>query len=123
MNIFGILAIGLMAALTLAHHFGGSPEFYEPLRKSTLAPTMIAGFSVIWHMITSLLLMTTIALIIDYRQPNAALFLFVLAFNIVFGSLFIFYSWSDLGSVFKLPQWIAFLSIAILMLLSKVFSA
>lgn len=112
-----VLFAGLMTALTfLVHVFVGGPELYAPLRASALSIVSLSTWSVVWHFVSVQLLLLAAALFYLTRNRNAGLFNFVLATTIGFALLFIGYGIIDLRSVLLMPQWIAFVVVAGLML-------
>ena len=98
----------IMGVTCLVHVFAGGPELYDPLRLSDLSVSARATFSVVWHFTTMQLFLLTIGLLYLALFANKALFAFVLTTVIGFAALFIGYGLHDLGSVWPLPQWIAF---------------
>lgn len=104
-----------MALTTALHVFGGGPDFYAPLRASTLDPTVVSGYSVIWHAITLILAAFAVALAWLSRHRNAGLFWMVLGLQLGFAALFAVYGLVDLGSPWPLSQWIIFTVIPALM--------
>lgn len=111
------LASLLMAVTFLVHLFLGGPELYSPLRASDAAAELKSVFSVIWHFVSLQLFLMTAALWWLARRPNNALYRFILLTVSGFAILFMAYGLSDLGSIWPMPQWIAFGGVAALMLL------
>lgn len=112
-----VLFAGLTMALTfLVHVFVGGPELYTPLRASNLSMVEWSTLSVVWHFVSMQLLLLAVVLLYLARYRNDGLFSFVLATTIGFALLFIGYGIIDLHSVFLMPQWIAFVVVAGLML-------
>ena len=110
------LASLLMAVTFLAHLFLGGPELYSPLRVSDAAEELKSVFSVVWHFVSLQLFLMTAALWWLARHRNNALYWFVLLAVSGFAILFIAYGFIDLGSIWPMPQWIAFGAVAALML-------
>lgn len=104
-----------MAVTALAHIFAGGAELYGPLRHSDYPALDKAVFSVLWHFVSALLLLMTLALAYLARHRNMGVFLFILLTVLAFGAVFIGYSLADLGSIWALPQWTAFAGVAALM--------
>lgn len=112
-----VLFAGLAMALTfLVHVFVGGPELYTPLRASNLSMVEWSTLSVVWHFVSMQLLLLAVVLLYLARYHNVGLFSFVLATTIGFALLFIGYGIIDLHSVLLMPQWIAFVVVAGLML-------
>lgn len=109
------LAAVLMAVTFLAHLVAGSAELYAPLRQSDYPAPDKSVFSVIWHFVSVLLLLMTLSLGHLSRHPSGPLFLFILLTVLAFGALFLAYSLVDFGSIWTMPQWIAFFGVAALM--------
>lgn len=114
-NPWLLASSGLMALTAGVHAFAGGPEFYAPLRAGTLDPVVTAGFSVIWHVITVLLVALAIGLVVLTRARNPALFWMIAGLQLGFSILFIGYGLADLGTLWLMPQWVIFLLILSLM--------
>lgn len=119
MNKFMIAAAALMFATLLAHVFGGGAEIHAPIQASELSPYLRAISAVIWHAITIILLVFSIALAGLVKHPNRALERAVIAIQLGFASLFLFYGFRLLGNIIDMPQWIAFILIPGLMMLAR----
>lgn len=112
-----VLAASIVMAVTfLVHVFAGGPELYGPIRESSLSMIEKSTWSVVWHFTSLQLLLVSIVLFYLSRDPNNALFTFVFATAVGFAALFMGYGMIDLGSVWPMPQWIAFAVVAGLML-------
>ncbi len=112
-----ILAAAALSGLTVvAHVFGGGPEFHGPLLESELSDHVKAGFSIIWHFTTLAMTINTALLIFGARNPTGgrAVVWGVIAQYFAFALLFLFYGLTRLGNMTELPQWTAFLLMAIL---------
>ncbi len=110
MNI-AIAAASALSALTLiAHILGGGPEIMIPVLASELTPYLKAVMLVIWHAITMILLINSLALIYGARKPGQrqALITIVSTQYLLWGGLFAYYGLLRLGSLWPMPQWIAF---------------
>lgn len=119
MNKFMIAAAVLMFATLLAHVFGGGPEIHVPIQASELSPYLRAISAVIWHAITVTLLVFSVALVGLIRHANFALERVMIAVQLGFAALFLAYGVRLLGNVTDMPQWIAFMLIPGLMVLSR----
>lgn len=113
-----MVAAFVMAVTFAVHLFVGGPELYTPLRSSDLSPLEKSSFSVIWHFVSVHLCMSAVALFYLARHRNPAFFAFTLASVSSFALLFFGYGLVDLGSVWLMPQWIAFVVVGTLMGLS-----
>lgn len=116
-NIPLFLAGSLLALTTLVHIFLGGPESYDPLRASALDAIPISTLSVVWHMVTVILGISAGALFYISRIENRDMAVLLLLINLSFAVLFIVYTLTDFATLFALPQWIAFLGAAALILL------
>lgn len=116
MRISLMLAAGLTAITTVAHVVGGTPEFMAPIMESNAPDFNKTGMAIIWHWVTAVLCINTVALIIAGRglQSMRALIWIVIAQSLAFGLIFAGYGSSAFGSLFIMPQWIAFFLIAAL---------
>jgi hypothetical protein len=111
------LAAALTMAVTfLVHVFVGGPELYGPLRESSLTVLEKSTFSVVWHFTSLQLLLLAAVLFYLSKFRNNALFAYALATSVGFAILFIGYGLFDLGSVWPMPQWIAFVLTSALMI-------
>ena len=114
------ILLGLAAAvmfLTLGVHvFAGGEELYVPLRASDEPDIIISVFSVVWHFVSLQLGLMAVVLCFLAFRPNGPLFCYVIVSTFGFAALFIFYGLADLGSLWPMPQWIAFLIVGLLML-------
>lgn len=104
----------LMAATTGLHVIGGGPEFHAPIQASLLDLPLRAISAVLWHMVTVLLAIQTVALLWMAGHPNGAMATLLVAIQIGFAGLFVFYSQTMLGTVWQLGQWTIFLALAAL---------
>lgn len=109
------MAALLMMVTFFVHVFVGGPDHYAPLRQSDYTALDKSVFSVIWHFISALLLMMALTLCYLSRHRNRPLFLFILLTVLAFGTSFLIYGLIDFGSVWLMPQWVAFLGVATLM--------
>ena len=119
MNKLMIAAVVLMFVTFLAHVFGGGPEIHAPIQASELSPYLRAISAVIWHAITVVLLVFSVALAGLVKHPNRALERIMIAIQLGFAALFLFYGVRLLGNIIDMPQWIAFLLIPGLMMLAR----
>ncbi len=119
MKKFMIAAAALMFATLLAHVFGGGPEIHAPIQASEISPYLHAISAVIWHAITIILLVFSVALAGLVKHPNRALERVMIAIQLGFAFLFLFYGFRLLGNIIDMPQWVAFMLIPSLMALSR----
>ncbi len=119
MNI-AIMAAAALSALTLAAHiFGGVPEIMIPVLASELTPYLKAIMVVIWDAVTVIMVINSLALIYAALKPKhrAILVTLISAQYILWGGLFVFYGITRLGTLWPMPQWIAFFLIPTLAIL------
>lgn len=111
---------GLISLATAALHvFGGGPEIHEPLLASNLTLSLKVFYSVIWHQITALFLVTGAALLYAAKnlEGRRAIAIFSLAQLAAFSVLFLYYCQSYLGTIWLHPQWVIFLTMGVLILI------
>ena len=102
----------MLSVLTLfAHIFGGGPEIHVPVLESDLPLELKAILSVIWHAVTAVLVINSVALFLAARSKSVAkmLVLFVSSQYLLFAALFVFYGITHLGTLLPMPQWSVFL--------------
>ena len=105
-----------MLLLTLVHIFPGGREIHRPMVAAHWPEPAKAIWSVVWHIVTAVLLFGGMALVAAALRPELALSLAVvpLALSASAAALFVVYGLSRLGSLLVLPHWIAFSVIALL---------
>ncbi len=109
-----LAAAGLMVATVALHVIGGGAEFHVPIQASSLDLPLRAISAVVWHAVTILLAVQAVALLWLARHPNGAMALLLVAIQIGFAGLFLFYGQTMLGTVWILGQWTIFLALAAL---------
>jgi hypothetical protein len=85
------------------------------LSLSTAFPSALQAFiSVMWHAITVILAINSVALLLAarYSPSQKALVWFVASQYLAFAALIVFYGVLRLGSILLMPQWIAFVLMA-----------
>jgi hypothetical protein len=117
MRLPTLAAAALMAGTTLLHVIGGGAEFHVPLQNALLDPLLRAIAAVLWHFVTVMLALQTAALLWLSRHPEPGLAILLVAIQIGFATLFLFYGQIILGSVWILGQWTIFLALAVLIFL------
>lgn len=118
-NLWYCSAAVAMGLTTLIHIFAGGPEVMDPVHASTLPALVIAVLSVVWHAITLLLALFTVALVWLITHDNRPLAALMFALQIGFAALFLGYGLSHLGTVWPMPQWIIFLVVPAMMLMGQ----
>lgn len=112
---YSTLAAALvMAATTGLHVIGGGAEFHTPIQASSMDVPLRAISAVLWHMVTVLLALQTVALLWLAQHPNTPMATLLAAVQIGFAGLFLFYGQTMLGTVWQLGQWTIFLALAAL---------
>lgn len=112
-----ILSAAVLSSLTFfVHVFAGGPEVHDPmLALAKSFPILLQAFvSVMWHAITVILAINSVALLIALRKPDLqnTIVLFVTSQYMAFAALIAFYGLVRLGSMLPMPQWIAFMLIS-----------
>lgn len=116
MNI-PILIAAIMSFISIfLHVFGGGVEIMIPIYESELSDYLRAIMFVIWHGITVIISINSVALFYvafksEYRKP---LVIIIVAQYLLWSGLFIFYGITRLGELWTMPQWISFISISLL---------
>jgi heme/copper-type cytochrome/quinol oxidase subunit 3 len=79
-------------------------------------PDWKAMQEVLWHFITAFLAATACALGFTAmsRRNQTSMLIFIVSLQLAFAALFMAYGTSRLGHALALPQWIAFLVVAVL---------
>ncbi len=112
-----ILAAAIICGVTFfIHVIAGGIDVHNPLLKSELSLELKAIISVLWHMISALFLINTIALYVASRSESlreGLVWLVAMQF-IAMAAIFVFYSVSRLGSPFAMGQWTIILLISVL---------
>lgn len=105
----GILSV----LLTAIHIFGGGADVHAPILVSELDPLMKGYSSVLWHGVTaSLALCSGILLLAAKREGERELLTWIVIIQFAaFAAIFAYYGISRFGTLFLMPQWIAFLII------------
>ena len=100
------------------HVFLGGPEIHEPLLASNASDLVRAVGSVVWHAISALLLLNSLALFYAARKPSMAkpLVILVVFQYLSFVALFTGYGLARFGSITVMPQWTGFLLMSALAL-------
>jgi hypothetical protein len=120
MKYFMWSAAVLMALTTIAHLFGGTVQIMTPIIETqSLDPAIRSISMVVWHMVTLVLLLTTLAIGYIARTESPALKWFIIASQIGFALIFLFYNIKDFGAIFVMPQWVAFVLCPALMILHR----
>jgi hypothetical protein len=120
-----LFTAGCLSLFTTAVHvFLGGPEIHEPLLASDAPELVRAVGSVIWHAISAMLFLNSLALFYAARNSFAArpLAALVCVQYFAFAALFIGYGLARFGSVFIMQQWIGFLVMSLLALWSMTHS-
>ena len=118
-NYYYAVAAGFMWLTVFIHVFGGGPEVHVPIQSSELSPVVRGVGAVIWHAITWILILLAIAIGWLSRRENSALNAMVIATQLGFSVLFIFYGLTLLGTLWPMPQWIIFTGIPVLMIVGQ----
>jgi hypothetical protein len=100
------------------HVFLGGPEIHVPLLASNASDLVRAVGSVIWHAVSALLLLNSLALFYAASKPLMAkpLVILVVFQYLSFVALFTGYGLARFGSITVMPQWTGFLVMSALAL-------
>ncbi|TCL00478.1 hypothetical protein BXY66_3121 [Shimia isoporae] len=115
MNYWMASAGGLLLLTAYVHVFMGGPEIHDVIQASALDPGVRGVAAVIWHAITAILLVYAVVCASLAKSPNRGLALHIIAVQICFAALFVFYGLTLLGNLSVMPQWIIFLTIPAVM--------
>lgn len=99
------------------HVFMGGPEIYDPILASDLSEYLRAMSAVLWHAVTVVLLVFAAAAVWIAMRPNRDLALVLIAIQVGFAGLFLFYGQTQLGTLWIMPQWVIFLCVPFVMLI------
>jgi hypothetical protein len=114
-----LFAAACLSVFTFGVHvFLGGPEIHEPLLASDASELVRAVGSVVWHAVSALLLLNSLALFYASRNPSMAkpLVLLIVFQYLSFVALFTGYGLLRFGSVTVMPQWTGFLVMSALAL-------
>ncbi len=114
-----ILLAAVISTITIGLHvYGGGEEVHQPILDANLTTILKAYTSILWHAVTVVLAINSAGLILLAFKPIQFKSLGVLISlqYFAFAGLFIFYGISKLGTLFLMPQWIIFISLAALIL-------
>ncbi len=118
MRYFTLAAGAVLAATAALHVFAGGPEIHQPIQGSALSAPLRAISAVLWHTVTALIVICAVALMWCSRHRNPALEWVILALNLSFAGLFLFYGLTLLGNISEMPQWVLFVLPSALMMIS-----
>jgi hypothetical protein len=107
-NTAHAIAAILMGGVVLLHVIGGGAEVHLPTQAAGLTPTLKAFAAVLWHAVTVALIVFTAALAWISFRPNQPLALTLIAIQLGWTGLFIYYGLTQLGTLAIMPQWVIF---------------
>ena len=113
MDYWNLTAAGLSLVLVGAHVIGGGKDVHEPMLGSDMGKVLKAYTSILWHAVTVVLIIGTLALL-GAAMGEAKFAWVIVAQYLGFAGLFLFYGIVRLKSIWIMPQWIAFILIAAL---------
>mgnify|MGYP000046819713 FL=1 len=111
MNRWNLAAAALMALTFCVHVFAGGPEIHVAIQGSELSEYLRAISAVLWHAVTVILAVFALAYLWLARHENRALALVMVATQLGFAALFLWYGATLLGTIWPMPQWVIFLLI------------
>lgn len=104
-NYLAFVAALLMAVTSAAHLFGGEFDVHRPLLALTKTPEEALYVSVLWHGVSVMLILSTIAAAYGVRHHAAATLWLAGVQTCALGLVFIYYGALRAGSLFTAPQW------------------
>ncbi len=110
-----LLSASVMPTITLfLHLIGGGEEVHIPILKGGLSEELNAYVSIIWHTVTTMIVINSVVLFIASRRKELAqpLVWLVVAQYLSIAALFIIYGIARMGSIFIMPQWSFFIAIS-----------
>ena len=114
MNKPMLSAAGISALTFGLHVIGGGADVHIPIQASTLPLPLRAISAVLWHFVSLILALQSLGFLSLARASNRDLSLMLIGIQIGTAVLFVFYGMTMLGSVWIIPQWTIFLTIAVL---------
>ena len=105
---------GFMIALILVHLFMGGPEYADAFQQTLPDDHLRSMAMVLWHAVTVILIIQTFAYIRLAVSPNLDLTHFISAMQVGWAVLFVVVGWLWLGTLWTMPQWVAFLLTAVI---------
>lgn len=117
MTYFMWAAAAVMGLTTAVHLFLGTGDIMTPILAAEAIHPVVRGVAlVVWHMVTLILAMSTVAMVYLAKQNNQALGLFVMLLQFGFAAIFLWINVAMFGALFTMPQWTAFLLAGLFML-------
>ncbi len=107
-------AAALMGLTVCIHLFMGGPQVHDAMLNSTMPPGLKAFASILWHAVTVVLVIFTVALYSLSNRPDWRLEATLGAVQLGFASLFLAYGALRLGTIWMMPQWIIFAGLPLL---------
>ncbi len=116
-RLIWVAALGMAGTFAL-HSFGGEITVHRPLLADALTAEMDLYVSVLWHGITAVIALGTIALLFAalQKQPAKPLLWLVGGQTLAVGLLFVIYGLLRTGSLWVAPQWIILIPLGLLIL-------
>lgn len=114
---YWMAAASLLLCVTAAVHvFLGGPEIHHVVQATDALPIEIRAISaVLWHAVTVVLLVLATGCLWLIGHPNPPLANVMIAVQLGFAGLFVFYGMARLQTLWIMPQWIIFLLIPAVM--------
>lgn len=111
MNKWILAATVLMGTAVFVHQIVGGPEVIDVIMVSELPIGIRTVSGVVWHGITTVMIVFTLGLLYLARQRNRPLEVVMAGVQVGFAGLFLYYGFAKLGNITMMPQWIVFLLI------------
>jgi hypothetical protein len=112
MRVPTLIAAAVMAATFFLHVIGGGADYHTPMQAAPIDLLLRAVSAVVWHGISAILALQAVALLWLSRHPDRAMSAFLLALQIAFAGIFLFYGQTMLGTIWVMGQWTIFLVLA-----------
>ena len=113
-NIAIFVAGCLMTLTVFVHVLMGGVKIMKPLRATRLPRLVAAVMEIVWHGVNVTLICLAGGLFWLAWHDNQPLMWLICAIQVGFATLFIWYGFTRLKSLWPMPQWIVFLGIPVL---------
>jgi hypothetical protein len=111
--LIAAIAMGFTAAI---HLIGGEVSVHRPLLADATTPEMDIYVSVIWHGISAMIVLNTLALVAALRTTTPVMLTLIGAQTLAVGLLFILYGLIRTGSPWIAPQWVILVPLGLFIL-------
>ncbi|UZD90444.1 hypothetical protein [Cognatishimia activa] len=111
MNRWFLAASALTVVTLSVHVFAGGPEIHVPIQASELSEYLRAVSAVLWHAVSVVIAGFALAYLWAAKHDTPAMIWQMIAIQLGFAALFLWYGATLLGTIWQMPQWIIFLLI------------